>query len=310
MRVLIIFLDGVGLGTDDPAINPLAAAYTPTLWALAGGNKWLRDTPRIRSERAWFIPTDARLGVPGRPQSGSNQAAILTGRNVPAEIGEHYGPKPNAAIREILAQPENLFARVLALGKSAALLDAYPPRLFASIARGKTLRSSIQEAAVVAGVPMRGVDELRRGEAFSVDWTGEGWRTELGFADTPVYSRLEAGERFGLAASRYDFSFFSHWITDVIGHRGPLANGVAMLELFDQVMAGVLNVWDDSAGLIIITSDHGNLEDLSTRHHTENDVPTVVIGAERDAFAQDFHSLIDIAPHVLTTLARETNATN
>ncbi len=303
MRVLIIFLDGVGLGADDPSVNPLAVAHTPTLWALTGGKKWLRETPVIDSGRARFIPTDARLGVPGRPQSGSNQAAILTGRNVPAEIGEHYGPKPNAPIRAILAQPDNLFARVRAMGKSAALLDAYPPRLFASIARGKTLRSSIQEAAYLADVPMRGVDELQRGEAFSVDWTGEGWRTMLGFADTPVYTRTEAGERFGQAASRYDFSFFSHWLTDEIGHRGPLERGVAILELFDQVMAGLLNVWDDNAGLIVITSDHGNIEDLSTRHHTENDVPTVVIGAARDAFAQDFHALTDIAPRVLSVLA-------
>lgn len=303
MRVLIIFLDGVGLGANDRVNNPLAVANTPTLWSLAGGKKWLRDTPLTDSGRARFIPTDARLGVPGRPQSGSNQAAILTGRNVPAEIGEHYGPKPNAAIRGILAQPDNLFARVRALGKSAALLDAYPPRLFASIERGKTLRSSIQEAAVVAGVPMRGVDDLRRGEAFSVDWTGEGWRTMLGFSDTPVYSRIEAGERFGQIASQYDFSFFSHWVTDEIGHRGPLERGVAILELFDEVMAGVLNVWDDNTGLIVITSDHGNLEDLSTRHHTENDVPTVVIGAARDAFSMDFHTLTDIAPHVLATVA-------
>jgi hypothetical protein len=302
MRVLVIFLDGVGLGADDPAVNPLAAAHTPTLWALAGGKKWLRDTPLTDSGRAIFIPTDARLGVPGRPQSGSNQAAILTGRNVPAEIGEHYGPKPNPPIREILAGPDNLFACVRALGKSAALLDAYPPRLFASIARGKTLRSSIQEAAYLADVPMRGVDDLRRGEAFSVDWTGEGWRTALGFADTPVYTRAEAGERFGQAASRYDFSFFSHWLTDEIGHRGPLERGVAVLELFDQVMAGLLNVWDDHAGLIVITSDHGNLEDLSTRHHTENDVPTVVIGTAREAFAKDFHALTDIAPRVLSAL--------
>src|SRR5579859_3740891 len=303
MRVLVIFLDGVGLGADDPAINPLAAAHTPMLWALAGGKKWLRDTPPTRSERAWFLPTDAQFGVPGRPQSGSNQAAILTGRNVPAEIGEHYGPKPNPPIRGILAQSDNLFARVRALGKSAALLDAYPPRLFESIARGKTLRSSIQEAAYLAGVPMRGVDDLRRGEAFSVDWTGEGWRSALGFSDTPVYSRIEAGERFGQIASQYDFSFFSHWVTDEIGHRGPLERGVAILELFDEVMAGVLNVWDDNAGLIVITSDHGNLEDLSTRHHTENLVPTVVIGAARDAFAMDFHALTDIAPHVLATVA-------
>jgi len=302
LHILIIFIDGIGLGDDDPTINPFAAAHTPTLWALAGGHKWLRSTPRTLTDRALFIPTDPRLGVPGRPQSGSNQAAILTGRNVPAEIGEHYGPKPNEATRAILKQDRNLFKQITLHGLTAALLDAYPPDFFRAIDSGRRLRSSIQQAAFEGGVPIRGIDELRRGEAFSADWTGEGWREFLQTVDTPVYSRADAGSRMAALAMRYDFSFFSHWITDEIGHRGPFEGGVAMLELFDQVMAGLLATWDDNAGLVVITSDHGNMEDLSTRHHTENDVPTVIIGAAREQFGHDFHALTDIAPRVLTLL--------
>ena len=298
----MIFLDGVGLGVDDSTINPLAAANTPTLWALAGGQKWLNSTPRINSERALFIPTDPRLGVSGRPQSASNQAAILTGRNVPAEIGEHYGPKPNPAIRAILAQPDNLFKQVRAHNMTAALLDAYPPQFFARVDRGKTLRSSIQQAAFEADVPIRGVDYLRRGEAFSVDWTGEGWRTALDYADTPVYSRAEAGVQMGAVASHYNFSFFSHWITDEIGHRGPMMRGVEILELFDQVMAGMLSTWDDNAGLIVITSDHGNMEDLSIRQHTLNNVPTVIIGAARESFGENLQALTDLTPATMRVL--------
>src|SRR5690349_3223338 len=98
MRILLIFIDGIGLGDDDPAHNPFAVANTPTLHALARGHRWLRDTGRVESARATFIPTDARFGVEGRPQSATGQAVILTGRNVSAEIGEHYGPRPNPAI--------------------------------------------------------------------------------------------------------------------------------------------------------------------------------------------------------------------
>src|SRR5690606_16097721 len=76
-HVLLIFLDGIGLGDDDPATNPFAAAHTPTPNALAGGHNWLRTTPRIDTGRALFIPTDPRLAVPGRPQSATGQAAIL-----------------------------------------------------------------------------------------------------------------------------------------------------------------------------------------------------------------------------------------
>jgi 2,3-bisphosphoglycerate-independent phosphoglycerate mutase len=299
--LLLIFLDGVGLGDDDPSINPFVVASTPTLDALAGGHKWLRSTPRVDTGRALFIPTDPRMGVSGRPQSATGQAAILTGRNVPAEIGGHYGPRPNPAIRAILNE-DNLFKRVVAGGGTAALIDAYPPRFFEAVARGKRLPSAIQQAVLSAGLPLFSEKEVYSGEGMSPDWTGEGWRSELGYTDTPLYGRAEAGAHMAQLAQRRDFTLFSHWISDSIGHRGPFERGVALLELFDAVMAGVLAAWDDEHGLIVITSDHGNLEDLSTRHHTKNDVPTVVVGAARHTFAEGLSDLTHITPGALRVL--------
>jgi hypothetical protein len=49
------------------------------------------------------------------------------------------------------------------------------------------------------------------------------------------------------------------------------------------------------------------MEDISMRLHTENDVPTVVIGAARLAFADGFTSLMDIAPRVLQLLDPHSN---
>jgi len=300
-HVLLIFLDGIGLGADDPATNPFAAAHTPTLDALAGGHKWLRTTPRIDTGRALFIPTDPRLAVPGRPQSATGQAAILTGRNVPREIGEHYGPRPNAPVRAILDQ-DNLFKRAVATGLKAAAVDAYPPCFFEAIQRGKRLPSSLQHAVLSAGLRLFDEGDIYAGTGLSADWTGEGWREDLGYTDTPIYGRAEAGTLLAGLAQRRDLTLYSTWITDVVGHRGPLERGVALLELFDAVMAGLLDAWDDRRGLVIITSDHGNLEDLSTRHHTENDVPTVVIGAERHRFAEGLHDLTGITPGILRVL--------
>lgn len=301
-HVLLVFLDGIGLGDDDPAINPFAAAEMPTIMALTNGHRWLRSTGYQESDRAIFIPTDANLGIPGRPQSASGQAAILTGRNVPTEIGEHYGPRPNEAIRAILAE-DNLFKQVVALGKTAALLEGYPPGFHEAINSGKRLRSSYQLALHEAGLPLFGEDAIYSGDALAVDWIGEGWRTQLGYDNTPIYTPREAGRRMVELSRRYDFSFFSHWYTDVIGHRGPLEEGLRTLELFDTVMAGVIDTWDDDEGLIIITSDHGNMEDLSHGKHTDNLVPTMVIGRGKRRFAEGFGSLTDIAPRILAYLS-------
>ena len=95
MHILMFFLDGIGLGDDNADINPFAVANMSTLTALTNGKRWLRDTGQQESARALFIPTDPRLCIPGRPQSASGQATILTGLNVPRMLGEHYGPKPN-----------------------------------------------------------------------------------------------------------------------------------------------------------------------------------------------------------------------
>src|SRR5208283_4184720 len=102
MRVLFIFLDGVGLGIDDPNINPFARVEMPFLQSLLGGQKLLAGAAPYMGERATLLALDAGLGVNGLPQSATGQAVLLTGINIPQEIGEHYGPKPNPAVAKFL----------------------------------------------------------------------------------------------------------------------------------------------------------------------------------------------------------------
>ena len=296
-HILMIFLDGIGLGDDDPAINPFAAGEYPTLVSLTNGKRLVRDTGRVESKRAILVPTDPRMGIPGRPQSASGQAAILTGLNVPQMIGEHYGPRPNLPIRQILAQ-DNFFKQVVAHGMNAALLEAYPPRFHEGINSGKRLPASYQQAVLSAGLPLFTEAEIYSGDALAVDWTNAGWRSDLGYSDTPVYTPAEGGRKMVELSRRYEFAFFSHWITDTIGHRGKVDDGVKILDLFDAVMAGALADWDDSEGLIVITSDHGNMENLSHGKHTENDVPTVIIGNGKERFAEGLHTLADLVPRM------------
>jgi hypothetical protein len=294
-RILFIFIDGIGLGENDPAINPFAVADTPTLFQLANGKRWLKDTGLQISERAAFIPTDAQLGISGRPQSGTSQAAILTGLNVPEIIGRHYGPKPDAQTRAILSQ-DNFFMRVQQAGMKAALLTAYPPHVLADIARGYALPTSIQYAAIHAGQRLLGKEDVISGHALTAEWTGTPWRDFLKIEDIPLYTPRQAGEIMVRLAQEYAFSFHSHWMTDYVGHRGPFESAVQLLELLDGVLEGVMNHWDDEHGLVILTSDHGNMEHIGDRKHTENKVPTVVVGHGKEHFASSLQSLMDLVP--------------
>jgi hypothetical protein len=302
-RVFLLFLDGVGLGLDDPQRNPLAAAPMPFLTDLLEGRHLVLSAAPFHGSRATLLAIDACLGVDGWPQSATGQAAILTGRNVPAEVGEHYGPKPNPPVSAIVREG-NLFLEVTHRGKSAALLNAYPPRYFEGIESGRRLYSCIPLAATSAGLRLRSTEDLQQGLALSADFTGEGWSRQPGFPPVPVYSPPEAGRRLADLADTVDLAWFDYWPSDYAGHRGDSEASLQLLDAFDGVLGGLAERYDERPNLVVVTSDHGNLEDLGRRGHTRNPVPALLIGPKdiRDQFSQGLADLTGIAPAVLRTV--------
>lgn len=302
MSFLFLFLDGVGLGADNVEINPFASAEMPNLMRLLGGQRLLEIPPGVilESERATLLPLDACLGVDGLPQSASGQATLVTGLNIPEIIGEHFGPKPNSTIRDVLGNG-NLFNSLNQAGKKVALLNAFPQGYFDAIDSGKRLPGAIAMAMRKSNIPLKTEEDLFAGLALSADFNGHGWRQHLGYEDTPVLSFNQAGQKLAALTQEHDFAFFEFWLSDVLGHRKDMDEARLWLKRFDQVLGGLLNAWDDKSGLILITSDHGNLEDLSTRRHTSNPVPGLIIGDSslRNQFSANLKDLTHITPAIL-----------
>jgi len=302
-RVLLLFMDGVGLGAGDPACNPFAACEMPALEGLLGGRKLVLETAPYVGDEATLLAIDATLGLPGTPQSASGQATLLTGRNVPQEIGEHYGPKPNPPIQQILHEG-NIFSTVTQLGGKATLLNAYPPQYFEAIERGHRLYSAIPLALTAAGLSLMTAEDIQAGRALSVDFTGEGWSARPEFPQVPLYSPSVAGAKLAQLAARYDLAWFDFWPSDYAGHRQDMNSAIALLETFDAVLSGLLQAWEGHQDLIVLTSDHGNLEDLSRRGHTRNPVPALLIGSEelRGRFGEGLENLTHFVPAIHRTL--------
>jgi 2,3-bisphosphoglycerate-independent phosphoglycerate mutase len=300
MNLLFLFLDGVGLGADDPQINPFVRANMPRLRALLGGQALTKSAAPFEGDRATLLSLNATLGVDGLPQSATGQAVLLTGINIPQKIGCHYGPKPNPEVAAYLKNGNTLFSWLRANGKSAALLNAYPPRYFHGIDSGKRLFSSVPLALTSAGLPLFTKDDLYAGRALSADFTALGWQSFLGLSDAPTLTPEAAGRKTFELASQYDFAFFEYWASDYAGHKQDMSAACNLLETFDSVLGGLLDTWDDSRGLILLTSDHGNLENLSTRRHTDANVPGLLIGSPsaRREFARDLRDLTGIAPAI------------
>jgi 2,3-bisphosphoglycerate-independent phosphoglycerate mutase len=297
MNFLFLFLDGVGLGVDNPQINPFAAVSMPNLVNLLDGRKLLQDPTvfPVSTQRATLLALDACLGVAGRPQSASGQATFLTGKNVPALIGQHYGPKPTPEIRGIV-ENGNIFSKLKKAGYQASFLNAFPDGYFQGINSGRRLPGAVAMAAQAAGMALKTQADLFNGDALSADFTAQGWREHLNLAETPVLTPWEAGIRLRALAAQYDFSFFEYWLSDYTGHKRDLSTAHYLLTTFDQVLGGLLSAWEDDQGLILITSDHGNLEDLTIRNHTRNPVPALIIGAKelRQSFINNLKDLSDI----------------
>ena len=304
MYLLFLFLDGVGLGPNDPEHNPFAAANMPVFRNLLGGKPLVSEIVPFVGDRVTLVGIDACLGIEGLPQSATGQATLLTGENVPRAIGKHYGPKPNQAVSRFLRNG-NLFNTLKDGGQRVAFLNAYPPGYFESIESGRRIYSAIPLAAISAGIPLKNYDDLKNGQAISADFTAQGWREHLSLPDTPLLTPTQAGNLLATLSKKNNFTLFEYWLSDYAGHRQDMKTACALLETFDQVLSGLLSEWDDHHGLILITSDHGNLEDLSTRRHTRNEVPALVIGnpALRQKFTKKLIDLTDITPAITDFLS-------
>lgn len=289
-RVLLFFIDGIGVGPSDPGVNPLASDARPVLRLTAG------DLPR--SERAGAPEVahgiDASLGVRGLPQSATGQTAILTGVNAPAALGHHASGLPGPTLKGILRE-HSLLKAIAERGRSATFLNAFGPRFFDGDPKLRRL-SATTLATMAAGVPLRDWEDLTAGRAVVHDLTH--WRMrDYGF-DLPYRSPEEAGAILAREAMRVDFSLFEYFETDRAAHAQDREAADRCLSDLSIALETVLGEADLRELLVLVVSDHGNLEDLRVKTHTANPAFFAAWGAWNGLPAP--RSLLDIAP-----LARE-----
>lgn len=288
MSVLLIFVDGLGLRAPDPASNPVARARLDRLRVFL-------DAP-TPDPRAILVATDACLGVLGLPQSATGQTSILAGVNAPQAMGRHINGYCTKSLAALL-NGRSLFSRVKAAGHAATFANAYTPKYLEKLPR---FLSVTTVATKQAGLRFRSLDDLARGEAVFHDFTNS-LLPERGYT-LPQVSPGEAGRRLARLASQHAFTMYEHFLTDLAGHAQDMTRAVVVLENLEVFLDGVLSHLDLSDHLVILTSDHGNLEDLSTTRHTTNPVPTLLWGIGADAAANGIRTIADIAPAVLRHL--------
>jgi 2,3-bisphosphoglycerate-independent phosphoglycerate mutase len=65
-------------------------------------------------------------------------------------------------------------------------------------------------------------------------------------------------------------------------------------------LKGILESFDYEKDILLMISDHGNIEDLSVKTHTMNPVPLIVVGKQHPHFSSRIKNLTHITPAVIS----------
>jgi 2,3-bisphosphoglycerate-independent phosphoglycerate mutase len=311
-HVVLVFVDGLGLGDREDPSNPcvhpelhLLANFRSSSWTPPPDGGRPETLPEIVRERPLpfagrAVVTDASLGVTGLPQSATGQTTIFTGINAALILGRHMYAYPTATLQRILLE-HSILKTVEEAGSPALFANAFRPLFFElGEAVWKKSMSASSWANRAAGLPFRNLEDLLAGRAVYQDITHDDVRSR-GF-DLPHREPEEAGAILASLASANAFTLFEFFQTDKAGHAQDRAKAERELTKLERFLGALLESLNLDTTTLVVTSDHGNVEDLSTKSHTHNPVPTLVFGQDAEPLAGRLDRLERFTPAFLESL--------
>ena len=221
--------------------------------------------------------------------------------NAPKKIGKHFGPHPYSTLIPIIKE-KNIFAQLRLQKKTFFFVNAFPKRYFDFINSHRGKIPTVALSYLSSGGELNSVEDIASAKALSADLTNEGLNA-FGYR-LPVLTPFDAGKRFYGIGHSFDFTLLEYFYTDKAGHSQKMITSAEVLERMDSFLAGVLSRFDYEDDILIFVSDHGNIEDLSTKSHTRNPVPLIVVGTQRKFFSDRIKKLTDITPTIVSFLLK------
>lgn len=280
MKVIFLFIDGVGM-RPPAADNPVNPEVCPTLCRLVNDHS---------------KPIDACLAVEGVPQSATGQATMFTGLNCAAAMGKHCEGFPGPALRQLVAE-NNLFLQLDRRGKRVKFADGYLVDSADELALHR-FKSVTTVMALSLPKSISTADDLARNEAVYQDLTRETIQDR--YPDIPVVSPQRAAEHLFALAQGYDFTLYEFFQTDVSGHSMDYDRACSVLRVYDQFLSTLVRHTENAGITLVMTADHGNIENMSERGHTTNEVPFIAVGPKEKELRFRVRSLADVTPAILS----------
>jgi 2,3-bisphosphoglycerate-independent phosphoglycerate mutase len=287
--VIYIFLDGVGLGEGNPEKNPFARFENRFFGAHAGQNFQMPGT---------VISTDAHMGIPGLPQSATGQTALFTGYNGPQILGRHVNGYPTFTLRPYFKE-KNILKVMNDAGFNATLINSYSSIYLKRLEhpRAERMLSASSLMQKHSGRPYFTTDDYLAGRSLYMDMNN--WFLRKSGLNVPMAKPYDNGRKLVQIARGYDLVIYEYFFTDKVGHEQAWGAAKRIIGHVDQFLAGVWDELDTTGETVVVSSDHGNLEDLSVKTHTTNPVGTFVYGKDEPRFVQSVNTLMDIPRTIL-----------
>ena len=294
-KVLLLFVDGVGIGEENSEKNPFFRSGFKTFTKLFGKIPSLKEQ-RLVGENKILFSVDACLGVGGLPQSGTGQTAIFCGVNAAEIVGKHFGPFPYSTLIPIIKE-QSIFQYYKEAGKKALFVNAYPKVFFNYLKSGKHRLSVTSLSYTSAGHRLHNSTDVRNSKALTAEITNERWNKKLNY-NIPVITPEGAARRLLRLASQNDFTLYEFFLTDHLGHGRIALEFDEIYNNLDRFLYTILSSHAEDVTVIVI-SDHGNLEDISTKSHTYNPALGIISGKNAVTLSEGVASLVDIKKTII-----------
>ena len=128
----------------------------------------------------------------------------------------------------------------------------------------------------------------------------------------PEMSAIEVTDKVieAINSKKYDCIILNYANPDMVGHTGNLSATIKAIETIDKCVGKVVQTVKNNNGVLLITADHGNAEqmlDYKTGEpytaHTVNPVPLILVGMDDAKLSEG--KLADLAPTMLQLMGLE-----
>jgi len=295
-NVLMIFIDGVGIGKEDYQNNPFFKLGFKTFSEHFGKIPSLKN-PILSSNEKFLKPVDANLGVPGLPQSGTGQVSIFCGVNAPKQLGFHFGPFPHSQTIETIKEL-NIFKEFIKRKKKVFFANAYPKIFFDYIKQGKSRLSVTTKSCLLNGMRLNTSTDVWKSRALTAEITNERWNRRLNYK-LRIITPEGAAKRLLRLASKHHFTLYEFFLTDHLGHGRIVDEFEIVHNNLDRFLYQILSSMNGKHTTLVICSDHGNYEDLSVKGHTNNPALFITSGKNAEKIAEAVNDLSQIKSAIL-----------